>query len=86
MEDHRYIVWTNKATFDVQYTFFDGDLSRMFDLDEGTDPEKLALDLEVYVRDYIEESSSDRRIVSFALNRLSEVYWEEIAEYLLSPR
>jgi hypothetical protein len=86
MEDHRYIVWANKATFDVQYTYFEGDLSKMFDLSSDVDPEKLALDLEVYVRDYIEESTADRRIVSFALNRLSEVYWEEIAEYLLSPR
>jgi hypothetical protein len=70
----------------VQYTYFEGDLSKMFDLSSGVDSEKLALDLEVYVRDYIEDSGADRRVMSLARNYLSDVNWEEIAEYLLSPR
>lgn len=87
MEDHRCIVWANKATFDVQYTYFDGDLSRVFEeWSFDMHPERLARDLEVYVRDYIEDSGADRRVMALARNYLSDVNWEEIAEYLLSPR
>lgn len=77
--------WANKPTHDVKHMFFDVYTHLGFNVWHGVlgDLRDHADALREYVEQYITENSPNLAVAQLAMNYISDVRWDQIAEALI---